>query len=119
MAKIVKLVDPKEVQAARDYVELKRKFYAHLAHVQQKQKDELESLSAGFTKKFREAFIRFGHKHMPDPEGAFARNEYYLIHDYLEEHGDVYLVKQVEWNAPEPPVEPKNHSELFDTDTLH
>lgn len=119
MAKTIKLVDPKEIQAARDYVDLKKKFHEHIAHVQQKQKKELEQLGVEFSKRFRELYARFGHKHMADPEASFANNEYYLLHDYLEGHGDVYLARQEDWNAAEPPAVPTDHSELFQDKTIH
>ena len=56
---------------------------------------------------------------MADPEASFANNEYYLLHDYLEDHGDVYLARQEDWNAAEPPAAPEDHSELFQEKTIH
>lgn len=116
MSKLIKLTNPKEIQAARDFIALRKTFGEHLAFVRKQQAQELQELSTLFGKRFRDCFVQIAQKHLKDPESAYLEGTHCIISDALEDFGDAYLVKTTDYEEMLSPKvwEPVDHSEALE-----
>lgn len=120
-SKAIKLTDPKELQAAKDYLELSKKLNEHVMFLTKKHEKEMEEVGVAFRKLFREKFVTVTHKHLKDPESAFESQTHLILRNSLEPDKDLYLISRADWNAEgEAEVhQPVDHTDLMAEKVLH
>jgi hypothetical protein len=121
MSKLVKLTDPKEIAAAREYLALGEKFKEHVAFLTKKYNEGLLAATVSFNKKFREHFIAATSKHVSDADAVYADKSYPILTNGFDPDGPVYLMSREEWTKYMEPPEPApvDHSGAVADRVLH
>jgi len=121
MSKLVKLTDPKEIAAAKEYLALGKNLKEHIAFLHKQYQQDLLDASIAFNKKFRDLFIRASHKHLPDAESAYAEKTHLILNNDFDPDSPVYLMARPEWESymEPPPPEPVDHSALLEDKVVH
>lgn len=120
MTKSIKLDEPRQRKAAREYLNLAKNLQEHIEFLTQEYDAKLKDAGVKFNKKFREQFVIATHGHLPDPEAAFAESTHLILENSLEPEGGIYLMTREDWKAKQE-KKPKavDHSALFEAPVLH
>ena len=121
MSKLVRLTDPKEIAAAKEYLDLAEKLKEHVAFLTKQYNDALNDAGVAFNKKFRDTFIRATNKLLPDAEVAYAAQSHLILNSAFDPDSPVYLMPRDEWKDYMEPPMPKavDHSEVIADKVLH
>lgn len=120
MVKLIQIVEPRELQAAKEFLELGKKLKEHVEFLQQRHEENLQKIGTEFNKKLREAFIKATYSHLNDPMAVWSANTHILLRSSLEPEGNIFLAKKEDWHKhlDEPPAA-VDHSEVLEAPVLH